>query len=209
MSTEVSTKDFSQLADDASIATTQKALEAHGFKVTVVDTLDQARETILTMIPEGSEVFTATSVTVDESGLTKIFNESGKYDSVRKKLSALSGQEGKELEMHRLGSASDYTIGSAQAVTEDGQAVFASATGSQMPGYVYGANHVIWLVGTHKIVKDLNQALERIEQHVLPLEDDRALEAYGVNSSINKILIYRNEGRGRVSIVLVKEAVGY
>ena len=111
--------------------------------------------------------------------------------------------------MKRLGSASDYAIGSVHAVTEDGQVLIASASGSQMPNYVFGANHVIWVVSTKKIVTNLNDGLKRIEDYVLGLEDKRTLVAYGSHSSLNKILIYRKETDKRVTIILVIEDAGF
>jgi hypothetical protein len=113
------------------------------------------------------------------------------------------------VEMKRIGSASDYAVGSVHAVTQDGQVIIASATGSQFPNYAYGASHVIWVVGSQKIVKDLAKGIERIEDYTFHLEDERALQAYGSNSSINKLLIYRKEPAGHVTIILVKEPIGF
>ncbi len=199
---------FSQVASEYEIETARDALEEHGFKVKVVDNLEQARAEVQKMIPKGSEVFTATSVTLDKAGLTDELN-SDKYVSVRDKYMALYGQKGKEVEMRRIGSASDYAVGSVHAVTQDGQVLVASASGSQLPNYVYGANNVIWVVGAQKIVKDLDEAFERLESHTFPLENQRALDAYGSPSSVNRILVYRKEPTNRVTIILVKEAVGF
>jgi acyl-CoA hydrolase len=134
---------------------------------------------------------------------------SAKYTSVRDKFMALYGQPDKAVEMKRIGSGADYAVGSVHAVTEDGQVIVASATGSQLPNYAYGASNVIWVVGSQKIVKDLNDGLDRIENYTFHLEDERAMRAYGINSSINKLLIYRKEPAGRITIILVKEPVGF
>ncbi len=206
--TDLSTSEFAQTASDLEIANAKVALEANGFKVKVVENLTEAKALIEKIIPAKAEVFTATSVTLDKAGLTEALN-SDKYTSVRNKFMALYGQPDKALEMRRLGSSADYTVGSAHAVTEDGQVVIASATGSQLGNYAYGASNVIWVVGTQKIVSDLPEALDRIENYTFHLEDARALKAYGVNSSLNKILIYRKETTGRATVILVKEAVGF
>jgi hypothetical protein len=203
----MSTK-FAQAANQTEIDKATKALEEHGFGVKLVDNLDQAKQTVLGMIPEKSEVFTATSVTVDAAGLTAELN-SDKYVSVRDKFMPLYGQPDRVVEMKRIGSGSDYTVGSVHAITQDGQVLIASATGSQLPNYVYGASNVIWVVGSQKIVKDLAEGLERIETHTFQLEDERAQEVYGAHSSLNKILIYRKENPGRVTIILVKEPAGF
>jgi len=205
---QVISTNYAQEASIVEIERTSKALEKNGFKVTVVDNMDQAKNAVLSIIPEGSEVFTATSVTADKAGLTKELN-SKKYVSVRDKFMPLYGQPDKAVEMKRIGSGSEYTVGSVHALTQDGHALIASATGSQLPNYVYGASNVIWVVGSQKIVKDINEGLDRIENHTFHLEDARAQEAYGAHSSLKKILIYRQENPGRVSIILVKEAVGF
>ncbi len=209
MPTAVKTSKFAQAASDISIQTAKQALEDHGFKVKVVDNLEQARAEVKAMVPEGSEVFTATSATLDKAGITKDINESGKYVSVRDKFYALAGQPDKAKEMRRAGSVSDYTLGSVHAVTQDGQVMVASASGSQLPNYAFGAGHVIWVVGAQKIVKDLNEAWERLETYTFPLENERAKKAYGQGSSINKVLLYKKETAGRVTIILVKEPVGF
>jgi hypothetical protein len=119
------------------------------------------------------------------------------------------GQPDKSTEMKRLGSVSQYTVGSAHAVTEDGQLLVASASGSQLPNYVFGAANLILVIGSQKIVKDLPEALDRIEQYTYQLEDARALKAYNMHSSLNKILIYRKETGQRVLVILVKEVAGF
>jgi hypothetical protein len=202
-------KDYAVAVPAKKVEVAAKALRSNGFKVEVLNTLEDASERVKEIIPEGSEVFTATSVTLNESGLTEHLNESEKYISVRNKFMKLVDDPNQKVEMRRIGSGAEYSIGSVHAVTEDGQVVIASASGSQIPGYVYGATNVIWLVGAQKIVKDLDEAFERIEKHTLPLEDIRAQKAYGANSSLNKLLVYRKEPAGRVTILLLNEAIGY
>jgi hypothetical protein len=199
---------FAQPASASEIDKAVKSLEEHGFKVKIVDSLDEAKQAVENLIPKGVEVFTATSRTLEKAGLSDELN-SDKYTSVRDKFMALYGQPDKAVEMKRIGSGADYAVGSVHAVTQDGQVIVASASGSQLPNYAYGASNVIWVVGSQKIVKDLNEGLERIEDYTFHLENERAQAAYGSGSSINKLLIYRNEPAGRVTIVLVKEPVGF
>lgn len=201
-------KDYSNAAAEEQVQKTKASLEANGFEVLVVDNLDELKETVIRLIPKGAEVFTATSRTLDESGLTDELN-SKRYKSVRDMFMAFYGQEDKQNQMKRIGSASDYAVGSIHAITEDGQVLIASASGSQLPNYVYGAQHFIWAVGSQKLVKDLNQGLERIEKYTFPLEDERAQQAYGAHSSINKILIYRKEPQGRGTVIIIRQSVGF
>lgn len=204
----MSERDFSKPVNEEQLNAAVHGLEQHGFKVQVVENLKQAKQEVEKLIPAKAEVFTATSVTLDEAGLTEELN-SDKYTSVRDKFMKFYGQPENAVEMKRIGSGADYAVGSVHAVTEDGQVIIASASGSQIPNYAYGASNVIWVVGTQKIVKDLAEGIKRIEDYAFPLEDERALVAYGMNSSLNKLLIYRKETNERVTIILVKEAVGF
>jgi hypothetical protein len=85
----------------------------------------------------------------------------------------------------------------------------ASASGSQLGQYAWGADQVIFVVGAQKIVPTVEAGRERIFEHSLPLEDVRAYAAYGMNSRVGKILEIRQEDPGRIHIVIVREAVGF
>ncbi len=48
---------------------------------------------------------------------------------------------------------------------------------SQLAGYAASAAHLIWVVGTQKIVPTIEDGMERIEEYTLPLESARALQS--------------------------------
>jgi L-lactate utilization protein LutB len=201
---------YAQLADDQVIARTSESLKANGINSVVVDSAEEAKEKVLEMLPEGSEVFTSTSMTLTTAGIDEAINGSDKYKSVRNELTSLD-REKDSLKMQKLGSAPEYVVGSVHAVTEDGKVVIASNTGSQLPSYAYGSSHVIWVVGTQKIVKDLSDAEKRIYEYVLDLESDRARKAYGMpHSFVSKLLIINREIKpDRITIIFVKEQLGF
>ena len=87
--------------------------------------------------------------------------------------------------------------------------MLASATGSQMGSAVFGADSVIWVAGTQKIVPSLEEGFRRIREHSYPLEDERTRNVYGRGSAINKILIVNGEQPGRITVVLVKQNLGF
>lgn len=200
---------YNEVPSNDRIENTVAALTANGFKVTVVQTGADAKKAALDLIPKGAEVMTATSQTLATIGVTPVLNESGDYDAVMPKLLAMWGDPSKKREQRKLGTAPDYIIGSVHALTQDGKVLIASATGSQLPAYAYGAEHVIWVVGAQKIVKDMTEARHRLETHTFPLEDKRAAEAYGHGSVISRVLLYEKEPTGRVEIIIVKEALGF
>ena len=200
---------WNTLATDQVIDQTKTQLESNGMSVMVVQSGAEAKAKILELIPEGAEVMTMTSTTMDEIGVTPVIMESGKYNSVKSKLMQMD-RATQGAEMQKLGSAPEWSIGSVHALTQDGHALIASMTGSQIPGYAYGSSQVIWVVGAQKIVPSLKEAMQRIEEYVLPLESERAHKAYGVpGSSINKMLIVNKEFPGRITIIIVKEKLGF
>jgi L-lactate utilization protein LutC len=161
-------------------------------------------------LPKGDEVLTVTSTSADQIGLGAAINDSGDYDSVRTKLNAMYGDEGKKQEQRKLGAAPNHVVGSVHAVTQDGRVLIASNTGSQLPAYLYGAGHVVWVVGAQKITTDMEDALKRLEEHVVPLEDKRSLGAYGAHTNVSKLVMYNKEVQpGRVDIIIAKEALGF
>jgi len=199
---------FTTLADERVLADTIVALEEHGFSVEVVDDLDRARDAVLVRIPAGAAVMTNASVTLVDSGIDEVINSSGNYDSVRTRMMALDFAT-QRLEMKRVAGQPDFSLGSVHAVTRDGVLLIASASGSQLAQYAFGAANVIFVAGTQKLVPDLATARERIYRHSLPLEDARALAAYGMNSRVGKVLEIHQEDPGRVHIVFVRQVVGF
>src|SRR5687767_2978628 len=106
--------DFSKIAPDASIEKAASALKANGINVQVAQNVTEAKAMALSMVPEGSEVMTMTSVTLETLGLAKELNESGKWSPARAQFPKLDPSQ-----KRKLGAAPDYAFGSVHAVTED------------------------------------------------------------------------------------------
>ena len=208
MSTTHAPDRFTTLPDERTLADTVVALEEHGFSVEVVDDLDAAREAVLARIPEGSSVMTNTSVTLQETGIADAIDGGGPYESARNKMLALDFATQLQ-EMKAIAGQPDYALGSVHAITRDGTLVIASASGSQLASYAWGAANVIFVVGAQKLVPGLEGRHERIVEHSLPLEDARAYAAYGQNSRVGKILEIHQEDPGRVHVVLIRQSVGF
>jgi hypothetical protein len=208
MTTEQNSHRFTALPDDETLDATVVALEEHGFSVEVVDDLDAARDAVVARIPEGVAVMTNTSVTLEETGITDAINNGGPWESVRNRLMELDFETQMQ-EMKVIAGQADYTLGSVHAVTREGALSIASASGSQLASYAWGAANVIFVVGAQKLVPDLEAAHERIMEHSLKLEDARAYAAYGQNSYVGKVLEIHQEQPGRIHVVLIRQSVGY
>jgi LUD domain len=208
MSTTQTPDRFTMLPDEETLASTVVALEEHGFSVEVVDDLDAARDAVLARIPEGSSVMTNTSVTLQETGIADAIDGGGRYESARNKMMALDFATQLQ-EMKAIAGQPDFALGSVHAVTHEGALVIASASGSQLASYAWGAANVIFVIGAQKFVPDAEAARERIYEHSLPREDARAYAAYGQNSRVGKILEIHQEDPGRIHLVLIREVVGF
>ena len=207
--TTLELSDFAILASDAQIERTRHALEANNIHTIVAENGTDAKKKLLELIPENTEVFTSSSITLNVLGIPEEIDKSGRYNSVRAKLDMMD-RKTQNREMMKLGATPEYMIGSVHAFTETGHVIIASKTGSQLAGYVAGAAHVIWVVGTQKIVPTLETGLKRVEEYTLPLESARMFKARGVYSSIDKLLIVNKEFMpGRTTLILVKENLGF
>lgn len=204
-------KKFDQLASDDQLDLAVKALKKNGLTIHVVNTGQEAKQKVSDLIPQNTEVLNMSSITLTTLGIDKEIMESGRYHAVKNKLLSMDSKT-QQSEMRKLGAAPDYAIGSVHAVTQSGEVLIASLTGSQLPAYAYGAAHVIWVVGTQKLVADQEDGFKRIYDYVLPLESVRANKAYGITngSSVNKVLIVNNENiKDRITLIFVKEKLGF
>jgi len=200
---------FATPADDARVTRTAAALEANGITVLRAANSAEAKRIVLDLIPAGSQVHQGASKSVEDSGIAEEIERSGRYEPLRPRVFSMDRATQAD-EIRRLSAAPDIMVGSVHAVTETGALVAASASGSQLGPYASGAGKVILLVGTQKIVPDLEDALRRIEEYAFPLEDARAQAAYGMHSGVNKVLIVNREWTpGRITVVLCDEALGF
>jgi hypothetical protein len=209
MTTTVPATTFTEPAPAETLERVAAALRENNFAVEILDDAAAARTRVKDLVPEGASVFTGASETLRLSGIDEDINSSGRYESVKAR-SVTMDRATQLAEIWRMLACPDVIMGSVAAVTETGSLVAASASGSQLAGYSGAAARVIWVVGAQKVVPDLSTALRRIENHCLPLENERAMKAYGVPSALNRILILNAEPRpGRGTVLLLREAIGF
>lgn len=201
---------WTQIPTDETLQKTVEALKKNNFQAEIIENGEAAKQRVFELIPEGSEVMTMTSVTLDTLGIAQEINESGKFNAIRPLLMKMDPKT-QHKEMNKLTSAPDFAIGSAHAVTEDGHVVIASRSGSQLPAYVYGAGKVIWVIGAQKVVVNNDEAVKRIYEYVLGRESERVQKAYGLpHSDVDKLLFYNaDQNPERIHILLVKESLGF
>jgi hypothetical protein len=203
------TRRFGTVADDGRVRRATAALEANGITVLRAADPDEARRIVLDLIPEGAHVNHGASQSLEVSGIIDAVEKSGRYELLRPRLRSLDRKTQAD-EIRRLGASPDVMLGSVHAVTETGSLIAASMGGSQLGPYVSGAGKVILVVGTQKIVSDLEEGLRRVNDYAFLLEDARAQLAYGIHSAVNKVLIINREVvPGRITVVFVDEVLGF
>ena len=200
---------WTTLASDAILEKTIQSLKTNGIDAIAVEQGTDVKAKVLELIPKGAEVMTMSSVTLETIGLVEAINDSKDYNPVKPTLMKMDRKtQGRE--MQKLGSAPDWAVGSANAVTEEGQIIFASNTGSQIPAYAYGSAHVLLVVGTQKIVPNLEDAMKRLNEYVIPRVDEQIRKKFGVGTHMNKLLtVYGDQTSGRMTVVFVKEVLGF
>lgn len=203
---------FDTLASQDSINRTVAGLQERGIEPIVVEDGNAALDKIKELIPKGASVMNGASMTLKEIGFVD-YLKSGKHGWNNLHEAIVKEQDPqKQAELRKQALLSDYYLGSVHGLAETGEFVVASNTGSQLPHIVFSSPNLIFVVSTQKIVPTLSEAIERLEKHVIPLEDERMKEEYGVGTLLSKIVLFKHEnpimGR-KVRLVLVKEKLGF
>jgi hypothetical protein len=202
-------RQFGTSADDAQVKRATAALEGHGISVLRARDRADAKRIVLELIPDGAQVHHSASETLGITGITEAIEKSERFEALRPRIFSMDrATQGDEI--RRLTASPDVMLGSVHAVTETGSLLTASMSGSQLGPYASGAGRVVLVVGTQKIVADVEEGLRRIDEYAFPLEDARAQAAYGVHSAVNKVLIINGEfAPGRITVVFVDEVIGF
>ncbi|HEY8864927.1 MAG TPA: LUD domain-containing protein [Candidatus Dormibacteraeota bacterium] len=204
----ITATDLTAPAPAAKVGRLAANLQARNFDVVVVQTGAEAKAEVLKRIPDGTRIHSGKSKTLEDIGLFDTLMGSDEYDFVRKQTLKMD-RNLQRREMVKLGATPDLMINSVQAVTEAGQLVVVSASGSQIGAISAGAETLILVVGSQKIVPNLDAAFQRIQEHVFPYEDARLLEMLGIHTAWTRTLILeRDFTPGRTTVILVRDPVG-
>ena len=206
---EEAVAEFSKMSSRQQISAVATELENNGLVCHVVDSAEEARAIVQSILPIGAEVYNNTSRTLELIGVADDIERSGKYQPLRPRLYQMD-REMQAREMRQLSASPDWVVGSVHALTEAGSLLIASASGSQLGPIASGAGHLVLIIGAQKIVPDLEAGIRRIYEYCFPLEDLRARQAYGVPSGVNNILVVnRVVVPGRITAILVHESLGF
>lgn len=204
--------DYTTLASPQSQQKAAEGLKARRFEPVMLESGVKALELIKTLIPKGASVMNGSSVTLEQIGFVD-YLKSGEHGWNNLHANILAEQDtAKRVELRKYAVVSDYYLGSVHALSETGEMVIASNTGSQQPHLVYSSQNLILVVSTQKITPTLAEALERLEKHVVPLEDEHMKQLYGQGTMHNKTVILHGESpmmKRSVKVLLVNEKLGF
>ncbi len=198
------------LPGEESINQAVRNLEENGFDVIVVDTAEEALSEITSRIPSRASVMNGHSTTLEEIGFVEYLSDGDHdWESLPDEIWSID-DDAKRQAARRESQTADYFLGGINAISETGELVAADRSGSRIGAYPFAASNVLIVSGVNKIVPTLEDALDRLSSVAYPLENERANEAYGVDSAIAKQLIFRQELEdGRTTVVLIREQLGY
>lgn len=203
--------DYSKIPDDKIIEKTISALKDHRIDVILVDTKKQALEKILENVPAGSKIMNGSSTTLIQIGFSEML-KSGSHKWINLHEEILKEPDpAKQSDLRRKSvTDADYFLCSVNAITQDGKLVAVDASGSRVGALPFAAKKVLIVAGANKIVPNIEEAFTRIKNYVINLENERAMKAYGVKSSLNKWIIIEKESiPNRIKLILVKESLGF
>ncbi len=203
--------DFNQLATKETIEQVIENLKNRGITAMLVETKEQALEKIKELIPQGVSVMTGSSTTLNQIGFTDLLiSKNHPWKNLKDEIVNESDSQ-KQNELRKNSVLADYFLGSVHAVTKDGEILVASATGSQIPSYAFSSDNVIWVVSTKKIVNNLDEAFQRVKEHVYPLEDQRMKNNGHEGSVIGKWFILEREilPNRKITLIFVNEDLGF
>ena len=203
---------YDTLATQDMIDTLVKNAPEKGYEVLVVETGAEALAKIKELIPAGATVMNGSSTTLDQIGYIN-YLKSGTHPWINPKDAILNETDkAKQTELRKRSVVSDWYLGSVHGIAETGEMIWGSASGSQLPHIAFTSQNLIFVAGTHKIVPTLTDALQRMHEYVIPLEDKRMKSTGAPGTKLNKTLIWHGDAAflGRKNLlILVKEKLGF
>ncbi len=202
---------YNALATKEIVDKTIQALNSKNIETIFVKNKTETLEKIKGLIPQGVSVMNGASISLEQIGFVQ-YLKYGKHGWKNLHEIILTEKDpSKQALLRKQSVLSDYYLGGVHALIENGEFIVASNTGSQLPHIVFTSKNLIFVVSTKKIVPNFTEAMKRLEEHVVPLENKHMMEKYGVNTALNKIIIFKNEnpmmGR-KVCMILVEEDLG-
>ena len=152
------------------IERTIKALKGNNMDACFCATKDEAREKVKELMSEGCTVTHGGSVTLAQCGITELL-KSGSYNYLDRSREGITREEVQEI--YRKAFSCDVYLTSANAVTENGMLFNVDGNSNRVAAIMFGPKSVIVVAGCNKVVKDLDEAFDRLRTVAAPLNTRR------------------------------------
>jgi len=202
--------DWNKLPSEKEIEETERNLKSHGINVIIVDNKKEALEKLKNLIPRGASIANGGSTTLEQMGfIDYLIKEKPGWKNLHEEV-LKEKDAAKQADLRRRMVTADYFLGSVNAIAKTGALVSCDTTGSRSGAYLFAAKNLIIVSGINKITDNLQKAMERVEEFVFPLENARAMKAYGRGAGLNKWMIMEKEViPDRTTLILIKEKLGF
>lgn len=147
-----------------------EALKKHNFSACYFADRKEAVDRIIQMIPSGATVGLGGSKTGMELGLWKLLAGNG-HEMFNHNQEGLTQEERIEKRYKQL--TCDVFLTGANAITLTGEIMNRDAFGNRIAAMMFGPKKVIVIAGVNKIVRDLEEAEQRIKMKAAPMNNKR------------------------------------
>ncbi|MDD5881270.1 lactate utilization protein [Stecheria intestinalis] len=193
-----------------------KHLRMHGFGADYFETKEEVLSYLKENIPKGSSIGIGGSVTLTEIGVLSWLTGNEEYHFLDR-----YHTDDVSRVFHESLNADVYLM-STNALTEEGELYNIDGNGNRLAALIYGPKKVYVIAGTNKIVKNLEEAVSRVELFSAPANNIRlgktnpctktgqCMHCSTPSTICNQIVTTRRSGTpGRIHVLLVNEAFGY
>lgn len=205
--------------EEQKIKRTMENLEKNNIEAYFVEDNNVLIEKVSEFVKAGDTVSVGGSMTLFETGVIE-FLRNGKFNFLDRYAEGLNAEDIKDI-FRKTFSANAYLV-SSNAVTEKGELYNVDGTGNRVAAMIYGPDNVIVIVGVNKIVRDVQEAIERNKEYAAPANAKRlnrntpctkvgyCMDCSSGERICNDYVLIRRQGqKGRIKVIIVGKELGY
>ncbi len=207
-----------------------KALSDNNMEAFVVSTKEEAKEMCKNLLADCNTVTMGGSMSANECGITEMLSN-GDYTFYNRNREGITPEEINDI--YRKAFSSDAYISSSNAITENGELYNVDGNSNRVAAMLFGSRKLIVVAGYNKIVRNIDEAVERVKNVAAPVnclrlgidsycahtgnciscESEGAEMAEGCKADsricCNYTVMARQRNKDRVKVILVAEELGY
>lgn len=179
---------------------------------------EEAVKKVSVLIADGSTVTWGGTMTVRDLGIPEHLKSRGTLEIIDRDLAETLEER---QAMYLRAFSADVYLSSANAISEDGVIVNIDGAGNRVAAITWGPQKVIFVIGLNKVTQTVEAALSRARGTASPINSARfdiktPCKADGVCHNCNSpecicnyVHFLRNSPKGRHTVILVGENLGY